>query len=348
MANSYKLISANDYTVVKTPLHESVPLTGTLISSSYPTGTVKNYSHKQFQSVYDYPYLSSSANAIMDIAVGYSNNSTMSSSYNVENSQKINMYNQMAQVLMGFDGTGSVQLFDEDGDLSSGGTKLKEVIFLCFSRLMYKDEIKKGTFNISVISGGTYNSPYGGSGLATYGDSHATSSYFINSAAGEYSYLTSSNGTGLTTKAGLIFYQAGVVVLTASIFKDATAFYSGTLSEKRTWTVDAAMTGTSATASMDAFRHRCSNIQFVNTTELNSTVYFCRINHNEFNYSSNPTYLTGSRIRVKDNTDDQPVAYIAGVGLYSPDNELLAIGKLSEPIKKTPSVETTLKVRVDY
>ena len=89
-------------------------------------------------------------------------------------------------------------------------------------------------------------------------------------------------------------------------------------------------------------------MQFNNTTELNSTVYFCRANHNEFNYSSNPTYLSSSQIRVKESATDTPVAYITTVGLYSDDNELLAVAKLSEPLKKDPTNELTLRVRLDY
>ena len=90
------------------------------------------------------------------------------------------------------------------------------------------------------------------------------------------------------------------------------------------------------------------NFQYNNTTELNSTIYFCRANHNDFNYSTNPTYLTGSKIRVKTNTFDTPVSYITTVGLYSADNELLAVAKLSEPLKKQPDTELTLRVRLDY
>ena len=33
---------------------------------------------------------------------------------------------------------------------------------------------------------------------------------------------------------------------------------------------------------------------------------------------------------------------------YSADNELLAAAKLSEPLKKTPDNEMTLRVRLDY
>ena len=87
---------------------------------------------------------------------------------------------------------------------------------------------------------------------------------------------------------------------------------------------------------------------FNNTTELNSTVYFCRANSNEFNYSSNPTYLSSSQIRVKNVSTDNPVSYITTVGLYGANNELLAVGKLSEPLKKTPADEFVLRVRLDY
>ena len=84
-----------------------------------------------------------------------------------------------------------------------------------------------------------------------------------------------------------------------------------------------------------------------NNTELNSTIYFCRIKHNDFNYSSNPTYLSSSQIRLNDPTDT-PVAYITSIGLYDDDNNLLAVGKLSEPLRKDPTLEYTLRARLDY
>ena len=98
----------------------------------------------------------------------------------------------------------------------------------------------------------------------------------------------------------------------------------------------------------DAFRHTIYDVDFNNTIELNSAIYFCRVNHNDFNYSSNPTYVTGSKLRVKNNVNDLPISYITTVGLYSPDNELMAVAKLSEPIRKDPNTELTLRVRLDY
>ena len=108
------------------------------------------------------------------------------------------------------------------------------------------------------------------------------------------------------------------------------------------------MTGSSIDVMSNALRNRIYNVSFNNTTELNSMVYFCRTSHNEFNYSSNPTYLTGSKIQVKDVAVDTPVTYVTSVGLYGPQKQLLAVAKLSEPIKKTPENEVTFRVRLDY
>jgi hypothetical protein len=98
----------------------------------------------------------------------------------------------------------------------------------------------------------------------------------------------------------------------------------------------------------NALRQRIHSITFNNTTELNSSVYHCRAAHNEFNYSSNPTYTSASKIVTKDVSNDEPVTYVTGVGLYSADNELLAVGKVSEPIKKTPAAGMTIRARIDY
>jgi hypothetical protein len=118
--------------------------------------------------------------------------------------------------------------------------------------------------------------------------------------------------------------------------------------------VDRALKNGPIDALSTGFRGRVIDIGFNNTTELNSTIYFCRVNHNDFNYSSNPTYLgdansdDNSKIRVKTSTLDAPVSYVTTIGLYSADNELLAVAKLSEPLRKDPTNEMTLRVRLDY
>ena len=364
MGTSFKNITADDVTTTRTLLHENIPITGTLVSGTYGAvaGTafpnelnIKNYSHGMFQSVYDYPFMSSSANHIMDITIGYSSGSAIAASTNTQHEKKRNIYNQMAQVLMGNDVTGSVQLFDQDGDITGGGTKLTSCIFLNFSRLLTKDEIKKGQTSISFLTGGS--TPTGAlsyTNAITLVDASASTDYRINSPAGEYGILYKQYTTDAL---GLLYYQAGIAVLTSSVFNNmsssspvAAALAPGRSSDNNNNIISAtgSFTGSTIRQVADQIRHRTHNISFNNTTELNSTIYFCRANHNEFNYSSNPTYLTASKVFVKENNLDSPVSYTTTVGLYSADSELLAVAKLSEPLKKTPSNEMTLKVRLDY
>ena len=150
MASSFKQITPSDRVTTRTLLHEAIPLTGTIVSGTYSGENIKNYSHGMFQSVYDYPYLSSSANHIFDVTAGYASDSELSASTSVQNSKKINIYNQMSQVLVGYDVTGSVLQFDEDGNILAGGAKIKEALFINLTRLLYKDEVKKGTFSLEL------------------------------------------------------------------------------------------------------------------------------------------------------------------------------------------------------
>ena len=358
MATVFKTFLNNDIKSTRTLLHEAIPLTGSLVSGTYGTfpddTNIKNYAHGMFQSVYDYPYLSSSANHIFDLTVGVSTGSALSSSITVQQAKKVNMYNQMAGTIMGYDSTGKVILFDEDGDLSGdGGTKINDAVFINFSRLLQKDEIKKGSFTLKIGGAEPYATPM--TSILTITDNNAENNYRTNAAAGDYAILTCSAGgafsAGAPSKAGLLFYQAGIAVLTASIFQGGP---SGSLGADAIFlpdlvgTIESGLTETSISGNCDSFRHRLQDITFNNTTELNSTIHFCRVNNSEFNYSSNPSYLSESKMVVKNTQLDAPVSYFTTVGLYSADNELLAVAKLSEPLKKDPTNEMIVRVRLDY
>jgi hypothetical protein len=362
MASSFKTLLSSDVTQTRTLLNEAIPITGTIVSGTYSDNNIKTYSHNMFQSVYDYPYASSSANHIFDLTFGYASGSGLSGSSSTDNAKKLQVYNQMAQVLAGFDTQQRVRLFDEDGQLG-GGAKLRNCLFVNFSRLLVKDEIKKGSFSLQYFASGTFASP---AGLVTIQDTNAQNEYRVNSPAGEYGILyVTSTGTipaGAFTAVsnaypiGLIYYQAGVAVLSLATSSVATSvsgatnqlFLSGSTLDSSNRTTNALLTGSNINSIANAFRRRLYNVSFNNTTELNSTIYFCRANAGDFNYSANPTYLSSSKIVVKNSTTDEPVTYATTVGLYSADNELLAVAKMSEPIKKTPSTEFTLRVRLDY
>jgi len=358
MATTFKTLTANDVTNTRTLLHEAIPLTGTIVSGTYADQNIKTFTHGMFESTFDYPFLSSSANHILDITHGYSNTSFLSSSPGLRTQQakKLNIYNQMAAVLVGHDATGSIQYFDEDGDIAGGGRKSEEVFFVNFSRLLVKDEIKKGSFTLTLLTGNVPSSvqPNACDSALALGDYGAATSYLVNSPAGEYGllYPSSSAATAKTDPLGLLYYQAGIAVITGSVFRYDNTKPATTGSIMGPGHNSASYFELASSASIDilagAIRNRIQNISFNNTVELNSTIYFCRANNNEFNYSSNPTYLNSSEIRVKNTTSDNPVAYITTVGLYSSDNELLAVAKLSEPLKKDPNTELTIRVRLDY
>ena len=283
MASTFKTLLNNDVISTRSMLHEAIPLTGTIVSGTYADNNIKNFSHGMFQSIYDYPYLSSSANHVVDLTVGFSPNSSLSASsptvaLNPQQAKKINIYNQMAQVLVGYDVTGNVRQFDQDGNLA-GGTKLKECIFINFSRLLNKDEIKKASFSMTVVTGTSLvilEDP------VLIQDLGALTSYKVNSPAGEYGLLFSgsADGTGpgpdaSGKPAGLIFYQAGICVLTASVFSSIAGATAGRcvsrFSSRPGWhasgsgnvsTISKALTGSYISGSCDAFRNRLVNISF--------------------------------------------------------------------------------------
>lgn len=373
MSTTFKNFLDDDIVSTRTLLHENIPLTGTIVSSSVYTGAatnVKSYSHGMFQSIYDYPYLSSSANHLFDMTVGISADSPASSSASTYNKKKINIYNQMAQVLVGHDVTGSILSFDKDGNPATSGDKLNSLFFLNFSRLLAKDEIKKGSFQLTLGINSSSVSPFAATCLIS--DTSGTTNYKVNSPAGEYGILyatnfSSASANNSNNQVGFVFYQAGVAAISANVFgisssQSPTNYISSSQYGQLVSGYTVAMRGTGSvftnvetlleSGTIDdanaALRNRVKNLTFNNTTELNSTIHFCRINHNDYNYSSNPTYLSASKIRVKNLSSDAPVSYITSVGLYSPDNELLAVAKLSEPLKKDPTQEMILRVRLDY
>lgn len=376
MATTFKTFSNNDVASTRTLLHEAIPVTGTIVSGTYSDSNIKNFSHGMFQAVYDYPYQSSSANHIFDIAMGYSSNVADSSF--VQNSKKNNIYNMMAQVLVGHNHEGGIKPFDRDGDESTSSDKMESCIFLNFARLLAKDEIKKGSFQMVLgVNTSSVTAPFART-IQVF-DWNGASNYKSNSPAGEYGLLYARNvvSSALGTSSfspyvtdggaenppehplpvGHVYYQAGVVVLSGSVFHASAsgANVGGLLSQSIAFLNDAAsssyqttMENVAITGACDMLRRRIQSVQFNNTTELNSTIYYCRANHNDFNYSSNPTYINSSKIRVKNVATDNPVSYITTVGLYSADNELLAVAKLSEPLRKDPTNELTLRVRLDY
>ncbi len=86
-----------------------------------------------------------------------------------------------------------------------------------------------------------------------------------------------------------------------------------------------------------------------NEQEITSTHYFVRVKNGSFNFSNNPSYVSGSVGDFKNSSFvGNPKSYITTVGLYNDKNELLAIAKLSKALLKSFSREALLRVKLDF
>lgn len=81
--------------------------------------------------------------------------------------------------------------------------------------------------------------------------------------------------------------------------------------------------------------------------KVKSVNYFIRAFNNEFNYTNNPTMIV-SQSQILPAFRNKPTTYITTVGLYNPENELLAVAKLSRPLEKSADKEATIRVRLDF
>lgn len=77
--------------------------------------------------------------------------------------------------------------------------------------------------------------------------------------------------------------------------------------------------------------------------------YSVRVHKGMANYSNNPTYVTGSKNRIFDTCFiNQPQTYITSVGLYNENLELLAVAKLTRPLKKDFDSDLLIKIRLNW
>jgi len=85
------------------------------------------------------------------------------------------------------------------------------------------------------------------------------------------------------------------------------------------------------------------------TENVSTSHYFVRATNREFNYSNNPSYVTGSDGSFVQSTfETDPKTYITTVGLYNDANELLSVAKTSQPIAKSFDKEVLIKVKLDF
>lgn len=318
-------------------VNEVIPLTGTLFSGTeYYTKTYVNITSGSFvsggffQTVYDGSPVSVSSSALMDLTFGFSSASALAGfSETFLKNEKQRVYKQMAKLLLG----------SEDSVFQFGTTTYHEVMFLLMKRRIYKDEIRKANTSITfqmTSSGGTFT--------LNLTDTGAASTFVVGPAGDEADLFSGSTKIGkVYYNAGIIAYASGVHVPAAGTPGNTNPHWSGSLRLHQaaiSGNIDNVVTG---------LRNHINDIQFHNQTNLHSTIYFCRALNSDFNYSTNPTFVDSEgRIVVTSGTDNQTRSYISTIGLYDINDNLLAVAKTSEPVKKSPDNELVFRVRLSY
>jgi hypothetical protein len=215
------------------------------------------------------------------------------------------------------------------------------------------------------------------SGSAIYTDIGAADSRYFD-IGGQYGYLVDASST--TKAIGLMYYDSGIAVLDIEKITSGSQFISGTISAMaplgktvlggvgtETYNTAKLVPDLMVSASVDDIvDHFCYSrfgdgsmtaITFQNVTNINSSLIFCRALPDDFNYSSNPTYIEQSgdfqgRLTIYDPTiseeNQDTFTYVTTIGLYDDSGGLLAVAKLSRPVEKNASRDLTFRVRLDY
>ena len=95
-----------------------------------------------------------------------------------------------------------------------------------------------------------------------------------------------------------------------------------------------------------------SNItcSFSSSFNIYETQYKCTIRENEFNFSQNPTLVSGSSnsgVLYNFATGSYFSPYVTTVGLYDNSYNLLAVAKLSQPLPTSAVTDTSILVNLD-
>jgi len=223
------------------------------------------------------------------------------------------------------------------------GTGSDSIYVINFNRDKYKEKLDPGNWELILGDGGTKLSLIDDSGAGQNPDMNASGRVFrIRSgsiAAGTSSTDTRAYGLAYPDVGILVFHplalnQAGITGQYLNVNRAPVAGL--------TW----------ASNNINFFlANMTTGGSFQARTEerVTSTYYFVRVRNNEFNYSNNPTFSTGSSNLVRYGLfQNDPRVYITGVGLYDNQNQLLAVAKLSRPLLKSFTRECLIRVKLTY
>lgn len=343
---SYKRFDEQDVVVsaesVTTPVWSAnlTTLSTFFTSSTQVGGTSADYYYDVYQTS------STDTSARVQFSVAYADKHGSGSLYYntsvVGKSPSSTVYGQYRNLVLG----------TEEADFTFGSTAAEHFYVLSIDRARYKEKLLPGSLTLQLHKSGSG----GGNFLSITDNSKLVSTTTFTDAGRVYELISGSVGAksagALTTEGysngngsyGKLLPDIGIIILNGKALDGATGVGGLALG-----------TGRSANAADLNNRKLFDVLDFTNGSlrvqaeeTITSNFVFVRARNSEFNYSTNPSLITGSgelRHNVMINT---PQSFITSVGLYNDNNDLLAVAKLSRPLLKDFTKESLVRIKLDY
>jgi hypothetical protein len=242
---------------------------------------------------------------------------------------------------------------DENVNLSfgTGNTNADDFYVINISRTNYKEKLFPGTFNL-VLSGSSE-----GKIQLTDNSVNVTSLTYCD-AGRVFDIVSGSNGSATTLALpgvtagytvsgsyGKFLPDVGLILLNSKALA-LPSLNGGILLTPGTSTNNTTLNTNNA--NLYNAINRGKNFSLNSEETITSDYMFVRVKNGDFNYTTNPSMISGSGDFYFPSLVNNPQTYITTVGLYNDNNELLAVAKLSKPLVKDFTKEALLRVKLDF
>ena len=367
---SYTQFAPSDFVVstdsVTAPAWSSnVPTLATFYTASAISSSTGVSAGAYYLNVYQAPYGSNGAATQFAIAYGNINGSGSVWLNNLVAgvTPSLTTYDQYLTLVYGPEISGS-QGFNFGGK----ATNAPDIWALNIDRNRYKQSLMPGTFNLTLKTvDGTITICDNSNDVTVV--NYLDCGRVFNLVSGSYGNAISSTplggiAPGYTASGSYGFFlpDIGTIILNASAFALPTALGGISIDIDRqnygtfTPNANAYYTSTNNTTLFQAISASTApstgnfpGFQLNSQENVSSDYVFVRINNAQYNYSSNPTFTSGSTGAVRFQTMIySPQTFPTTVGLYNNNSELLAVAKLSQALVKDFTKEALIRVKLDW
>ena len=334
------LVSSDVVTNVKDTVSSGMWADGaSSITTFFTSSTQSGSSADYYLDVYSAnPQSDSTAKPQFSVAYGHFNGSGSLGAVGVDgNRASAAIYRQLTNTLLG----PTEEKFTFAG---SGANVTPEFVYaISVARQQLREKMDPGNWELHISGSGAKKYKFIDDSGATTNPTVNQGGRVFNIVSGSISGGTTSTHTAAASQGGgafgLFYPDLGILVFNGPALNASASLTSATASNAA---------GGNAVEFYEDIRV-ASYFQARREEVITSQHYFCRVPNKEFNFSSNPTFTSGSNGDFTVGTFfKNPKTFITQVGLYNDNNELLAIAKLSKPLLKSYSKEAIIKVKLDF